>query len=697
MPNSQAVSGKLQRARELFEAVSAEHGASREAVLNRGSKGDPELRALVEQLIRADDEPHPVLDRPLSLSAVLDSPALEPGTRIGAYRILREIGSGGMGTVYLAELADGPAPELYAIKVMRWSSPELARRFQQEQEILRSLQHPNIARLIASGVTGDQSPYLVMEYADGRPIHRYCDENGLLVDARLGLFRQVCAAVRYLHQNLVVHRDLKPSNILVTAEGTVKLVDFGIAKLVQSSAGVSLETSMVLMTPDYASPEQIRGGPISTLTDVYSLGVLLYELLTGVKPFSEPQAAVHETMRRICEEPPAKPSASVSRGSWERGVRRRLARKLRGELDNLVLKSIRKEPERRYVSVEQFDEDVRCYLAGLPVLAQGDSFLYQAGKFAARNKAGVAAGIAMLVLLTGGIVATSIEAGIAREQRVRAEAKASEAERRTKEADRERVRAEQQTSEAQLQRANAERRLEQLQKLAQSAVKTYTSTASGSNPEAAAARIAENARDSLLALRSEGLLETQLTGLLDQTAAAADSYELANDQSWHVPAGWSAQETESREYRVGLDRRLLHQGKPSLFIRSLVPEPEGTVDVLQTFRANRYRGKRVRLSGFLRTEKVATQASLFVRIGADDPVLRSYDRVGASGTGPWKLYELVADVPSGADSIQFGISMDGTGTLWAAHFRFEAVSSSVPLTAPNKPRNLNFTQPQNTN
>jgi len=691
---SEAVPGKLLQARELFEAASAEQGPAREAILNRGCQGDPELRALVERMIRADDEPHAVLDHPLSLavsSAMIDSPALEAGTRIGAYRILREIGAGGMGTVYLAEFADGTAPERYAIKVMRWSSPELARRFQQEQAILKSLHHPHIARLIASGVTGDQTPYLVMEYVDGQPIQRYCEQRGIGIEGRLGLFRQVCGAVRYLHQNLVVHRDLKPSNILVTDEGTVKLVDFGIAKLVQSSEGGSpaVETSMVLMTPDYASPEQVSGGPISTLTDVYALGVLLYELLTGVKPFSEPRAAIHETLRRICEEAPAKPSVAVARGAS--------ARKLRGELDNIVLKAIRKEPERRYVSVEQFDEDVRCYLAALPVLAQGDSFRYEAGKFVARNKAGVAAGLAMLALLTGGIVATSIEAGIALEQRTRAEAKAAEAQRRTDEADRERVRAEQQTAEAQLQRANAERRLEQLQKLAQSAVRTYTSTAGGSSPEAAAARIAENARDSLLALRGEGLLEGQLAGLLDQTAAAADSYELANDQSWHVPAGWSAQQTRSHEYRVGLDRRLLYEGKPTLFIRSLAPEPEGTVGISQGFRANRYRGRRVRLSGNLRAEKIAAQAILWLRVNADDPVGPSYDRVGIAGTGPWKPYELVMDVPDGADSIQFGVSLSGTGTIWAAHFHFEPVSSSVRLTMQNKPENLNFTQLQNRN
>ena len=328
---------QLQRAREVFEAVAAERGTAREDIL-RLCDGDTELCSVVERMIASDDQTQPILDRPFSLAGAdgsLDAGGLQPGARVGRYAILREIGAGGMGTVYLAERAEGTARAQYAVKILRWSSQEFSRRFRLEQEILSGCEHPNIARWLDSGTTEDRKPYFVMEYVDGRPFRQYCEQNGLSTSDRLRLFRQVCGAVRYLHQNLVVHRDLKPSNILITAEGQVKLVDFGIAKLLPSSE----TTGVGLMTPDYASPEQIRGGPTSTLTDVYSLGVLLYELLTGTNPFRGPRDAVHLTLRRICEEEPEKLSATASRtGS------RKLYRELRGELDNIVLKAIRKQP-----------------------------------------------------------------------------------------------------------------------------------------------------------------------------------------------------------------------------------------------------------------------------------------------------------------------------------------------------------------
>ena len=365
---------------------------------------------------------------------------------------------------------------------------------------MRSLRHPNIARLVDSGQTGDRIPYLVMEYVDGQPIHKYCQQAGLSVEARIKLFRQLCAAVIYLHENLVVHRDLKPGNILVTADGTAKLVDFGIAKLLpgHQDASSAAKSRAGLMTPDYASPEQIRGGPISTLADVYALGVLLYELLSGVKPFSEPKAEIHEILRRICENEPARPSAAA--GGME----------LRGELDNIVLKAMQNEPAARYASVEQFDADLQRYLDGLPVLAQGDSMLYQARKFVKRYKGAVAAAAIVLVSLCAGVISTSMQAGIARRERARAEAQAQAAEAARTFAEQQRNQAEIQMAEAQRERANAERRLAQLQKAAQGAVDVYRSVGAISVPQNTKALMAENVRDALLALRREDTLEPEL-------------------------------------------------------------------------------------------------------------------------------------------------------------------------------------------
>ena len=405
---------QLRNARRVFDAAIAEQGPAREAVLRRECKGDDVLRAWVEEMIAADEQVQPILDQPRGLAGEdRDAVGLKSGDRVGAYRIVREIGVGGMGSVYQAEAETGGG--FVAIKVVRWFSHEVSRRFQQEQTILSGLQHPNIARLLDSGTTAGRSPYFIMEYVEGVPIDSFCKRQGLSTDARLQLFRQVSKAVIYLHQNLVVHRDLKPGNVLVTADGTVKLVDFGIAKLLQAADGLlsPVKTIAGLMTPDYASPEQFRGAATSTLSDVYSLGVLLYELLTGERPFTAPAEQVHETLRRICEEEPRKPSVAAAK------------RELRGELDNIVLKAIQKEPARRYASVEQFDEDLRRYLVRQPVLAQRDSLGYRTRKFVARHRGAVAAAAVMVLLLSAGVVATAIEARIAGIERARAELQAS--------------------------------------------------------------------------------------------------------------------------------------------------------------------------------------------------------------------------------------------------------------------------------
>jgi predicted Ser/Thr protein kinase len=641
----------------------------------------------VELMIEADGEEHPLLDQFLAVSESSET-VLQPGAQVGGYRIVREIGSGGMGSVYEAE-AGG---ETVAIKVVRWHSHDFSMRFRQEQAILSGLRHPNIARLLDSGTTERQSPYFVMEYVEGSPIHIYCRRAGLSIDARIRLFRQVCRAVVYLHQNLVVHRDLKPGNVLVTAAENVKLVDFGIAKLLQTSQGLAspVKTIAGLMTPDYASPEQIRGGATSTLTDVYSLGILLYELLTGRRPFTAPSGQMHEILRSICEDEPLKPSAAGTKGAG--------AGTLRGELDNIILKAIRKEPDRRYVSVEQFDEDLRRYLDRQPVLAQGDSVGYRARKFAVRHKQGVAAAAVMVLLLSGGVVATSIEAGIAQRERARAEeqAQAAEtaraqaekqrraAEQQRAEANSQRIRAESKAAEADRERAKAERRLEELQKVAAGAVHAYQSE-SAAGSDSSALEIAKSAHAALTLLDRERKLEPGMAEILDRTAATVQSHALAVDPSWQVPAGWTARETREHEYRVGMDHRIVHGGKSSLFLRSLVAHPTGRITVFQNFLPTRYRGRRVRLTAFLRSEAASPGGILGIHSG------NLAARCDVSGTTGWKKYELVMDVPTQSDGTGIALTLEGPGTVWADDFQFEPVDSSVPVSI-RKPVNLDFTK-----
>jgi serine/threonine-protein kinase len=330
-----------------------------------------------------------------------------------------------MGAVFLAHRADDEYHKEVAIKLVKedFVSRDMLWRFRSERQILANLDHPNIARLLDGGTTDSGAPYVVMEYVEGEPIDEYCDRNTLKNEERLAMFRKVCSAVQYAHQSLVVHRDIKPGNILVTATGEPKLLDFGIAKLLkqdQPSATVAeTRVGVRLMTPEYASPEQVRGEAITTASDVYSLGVLLYELLTGQRPYKLSSQAPHEIERAICQLEPVRPSASVT--GYERreataqvggstavdaGGRRRttvekLRRMLRGDLDNIVLMAMRKEPERRYASAEQFSEDIRRYLEGLPVIAQGERFGYRARKFVGRHTAGVTAAVAVVLLVTG--------------------------------------------------------------------------------------------------------------------------------------------------------------------------------------------------------------------------------------------------------------------------------------------------------
>jgi serine/threonine-protein kinase len=357
------------------------------------------------------------------------------GQLIGPYRIVRSLGEGGMGEVFLAERADDQFRQQVAIKLVRRGllSRNVQGRLRQERQILASLDHPNIARLYDGGTTGDGTPYIVMEYVDGERIDLYCDEQRLTVEQRLRLFTTVCSAVHRAHQNLIVHRDLKPSNILVTPQGQPKLLDFGIAKLLDDRDMMHTlavtQADVRIMTPDHASPEQIRGDLISTASDIYVLGVLLYELLSGYRPFVMRGNRLSELERAICEDvPPALDAAIESAGNEfgggiaeiaaQRSVSvARLRRELRGDLNNIVMMAMRKEPERRYASVEQFVADIEHYLADMPVLARADAWTYRTTKFVRRHLVVVALSIAFIALLIGFTVVTFLQSKRISEER----------------------------------------------------------------------------------------------------------------------------------------------------------------------------------------------------------------------------------------------------------------------------------------
>jgi serine/threonine-protein kinase len=408
------------RIEELFSTVADRPPDERGAYLRQECGDDEELRREVLELL-AHETADGFLEEPIKHAtlAVTNEPADEMlGQRIGPYRLARLIGRGGMGAVYEAARDDQEFEQRVALKLIRrgMESEFVRARFLRERQILAALDHPHIARLFDGGATADGRPYFVMEFVAGEPITEYCRRRELALNEKLNLFRDVCAAVQHAHQNLVVHRDLKPNNILVTADGTPKLLDFGIAKLLTPGPGEAItrtETAVRLMTPEYASPEQVRGGAITTATDVYALGVVLYELLTGRRPYQFETYAPLEIERAICETEAARPSEAV-------GQSLKLGRQLAGDLDNIVMMALRKEAARRYPSVEQFAEDLRRYLAGLPVTARPDTFTYRAGKFVRRHRLGVAAITLVLLSMLGGILATTYAARQARAERDRA-------------------------------------------------------------------------------------------------------------------------------------------------------------------------------------------------------------------------------------------------------------------------------------
>jgi serine/threonine-protein kinase len=374
-----------EKIQQLFEAASELPPGTREAWLENACDGDRTLYLQVHSLLLAHEDDDGTLEREVA-SWAAQVPAPAPLSRVGPWRILSEIGSGGMGAVYLAERADGDYERKVAIKVIRGgvaAGPGLVRRFQAERRILAGLQHPNIARMLDGGVTDDGVPYLAMEYVEGIRIDEYCARNRLSLRQRLELFRQVCSAVEYAHRNLVVHRDIKPSNILVPADGIPKLLDFGIARLSHPDDTADEITVTAFaeraMTPEYASPEQIQGQALTTTTDVYSLGMVLYELLAGERPYRRAQSDPVSLLRRICEEEPVRPSEAASRSMPS------FAANLRGDLDQIVTMAIRKEPLARYRSVELLSEDVGNYLDGYPVTARRGNRRYRAAKFTRRH------------------------------------------------------------------------------------------------------------------------------------------------------------------------------------------------------------------------------------------------------------------------------------------------------------------------
>ncbi|MEO1035257.1 MAG: serine/threonine-protein kinase [Pseudomonadota bacterium] len=378
-----------------------------------------------------------IADVATRLRNTMDNDVLPDG--VGPYRVLDTLGHGGMGRVYLAERADGHFDQKVAIKLVDRNrlSTELVARFRSERQILASLDHANIARLTDGGETDDGIPYLVMEYVDGTPVDQYCDAATLTISERLELFIRICEAVEYAHRNLVVHRDLKPSNILVTESGVPKLLDFGIAKLLSRD---SIDYTMAvtvgdarLMTPRNASPEQVRGDAITTATDIYALGLLLYELLTGRFPYDSDGQAGYTLEKQICESEPARPSARVTQlddtADSIQTARRvptaeQLRRQLAGDLDNIVLVAMRKEPERRYATVRELADDVRAYLDHRPIRARGDSLHYRTGKFLRRNPGGVALATGSLVIVAALIASYTYRLGLERD---RAELEAAKA------------------------------------------------------------------------------------------------------------------------------------------------------------------------------------------------------------------------------------------------------------------------------
>ena len=413
----------LERAEDLFHRALEVEPHARAAFLESECGGDARLRDDVLSLLESDTRTGGPLVPPgaATMAQAIRTSSLgpAPGARVGAFVLLERIGAGAMGTVWRAERADKSYTQHVAVKLLPpgLESDETLARFRRERAMLARLEHPGIARLIDGGATENGVPYLVMEYVDGLPIDRFCEERRLPVEARLALFVEVCDAVQAAHRSLVVHRDLKPANILVDTTGRARLLDFGIAKLLDRGEDGAREADLTfagerLMTPRYASPEQVRGEPVTTATDVYSLGVLLYEILSGRLPYRTPADTVRELETAILDQEPEKPSAAARRAPGKADVARRLA----GDIDTIVLRAMAKEPAARYPSAESLAEDVRRHLRGQPVLARKDTLAYRASKFVKRHRLAVAAAAAAALVALASAVAIVRSARLASER-----------------------------------------------------------------------------------------------------------------------------------------------------------------------------------------------------------------------------------------------------------------------------------------
>jgi len=403
--------------------------------LERASEGDPALYDAVERLLLAHARDASRVRHVVERAVAPGSTPNRVGETVGSYELTRALGEGGMGLVYLARRTDEVHGSEVAVKVLSGGAVDgqAAERFRAERRILAELNHPGIARLLDGGTTPDGVPYLVMEYIDGKPIDEYCEVAASSTRAKVELLRMVCDAVQFAHGRLVVHRDLKPSNILVDDSGTPKLLDFGIAKLIDQDLDAGLtRTGFRPMTPRYASPEQVRGEAITISTDVYALGVLLYELLTGVLPYPEAASATRALEDAILGHTPTAPSIAITQGNstkaTEDGKRTALSRGLRGDLDTIVLKALHKDPTRRYASVEQLSDDLGRYLSALPVRARPDTLGYRTSKFVQRNRGGVLSGTLALMAITALAISNAVQSIQVRKERDAAAASARESE-----------------------------------------------------------------------------------------------------------------------------------------------------------------------------------------------------------------------------------------------------------------------------
>lgn len=421
---------RWQEVKQVLAAALELAPEERTAYLERGCAADPSLRDDIRPLLASEKRLNKRFLDSEDLAAFASTlPSAEmswTGRRVGAYKVVELIGEGGMGAVYRAFRADDQYHKEVALKFVRSAQHggSVFARFKNERQILAGLDHPNLAKLLDGGATDEGIPYLVMELIEGRPITEYCASRDLPLRQRLQLFLQVCAAVHYAHQHLIIHRDIKPQNILVTNDGIPKLLDFGIAKILEADSDVPPDLTLTgfrALTPRYASPEQIKGEAMTTAADVYSLGVVLYELLAGVSPYELANVSTQDLSRIICEKEVQRPSIAVLRtrpspvsAALREISPEKLRKQLNGDLDNIVLMALRKEPSRRYASVNDLQEDIRRHLENIPVIARNDTVWYRATKFVVRHKAGVAAGAAVVLILIAGIIITLQEARVAK-------------------------------------------------------------------------------------------------------------------------------------------------------------------------------------------------------------------------------------------------------------------------------------------